>query len=375
MKIVLGFLFLCILVIIHELGHFIAAKLSGVEVESFSVGFGPILLHKKIGKTDYRLSLLPFGGYCGMKGEKDFQKSFDANLDHIEADSDSMYGAHPIKRIFIAFAGPFANLVTAFIAFTVIALAGYTYYSYSTKITLADEVYPDVHSAAREAGIISGDVITAVNNKPVGDFSELLMEIVSRPDEDVSVSVNRNGENLNFTVHTDFDKKSGAGKIGVVADKDSFEKRVQPPLALHEAIVKGVSDTAQGIFLTIKGIATLFKGADLKNSVSGPARVADMLGGAIKDSFSQKSAAGALGIAAYISISLFIMNLLPVPILDGGLILFSLIELTTRRKMSPKLLYYIQFVGIAFIALLFCAGLFSDITYFKGLLHTGGTVK
>ena len=73
MKIVLGFLFLCILVVIHELGHFIAAKLSGVEVESFSVGFGPILLHKKIGKTDYRISLLPLGGYCGMKGEKDFQ--------------------------------------------------------------------------------------------------------------------------------------------------------------------------------------------------------------------------------------------------------------------------------------------------------------
>ena len=132
--------------------------------------------------------------------------------------------------------------------------------------------------------------------------------------------MNRNGENMNFTVHTVFVNKRGACKIGVVGANDSFEKRVQPPLALHKAIVKGMSDTAQGIFLTIKGIATLFKGADLKNSVSGPARVADMLGGAIKDSFSQKSAAGALGIAAYISISLFIMNLLPVPIVDGGLI-------------------------------------------------------
>ena len=187
--------------------------------------------------------------------------------------------------------------------------------------------------------------------------------------------MNRNGEKLTFSVHTDFDKKRGAGKIGVVADKDSIEKRVQPPLALHKAIAKGASDTAKGIFLTVKGIATLFKGADLKNSVSGPARVADMLGEAVKDSFSEKSAVGALGIAAYISISLFIMNLLPVPVLDGGLILFSLIELTTRRKMSPKLLYYIQFAGIAFIALLFSAGLFSDITYFKGILHNGGTVK
>ena len=375
MKIVLGFLFLCILVVIHELGHFIAAKLSGVEVESFSVGFGPILLHKKIGKTDYRISLLPLGGYCGMKGEKDFQKSFDAHLDRIEAEPDSMYGAHPLKRILIAFAGPFANLVTAFLAFTVIAFAGYTYYSYSTKITLADEIYPDMHSAAREAGILSGDVITAVDNKPVNDFSELLTEIVSRPDEDVGISVNRDGEKLDFIVHTDFDKKSGAGKIGVVADKDSLEKRSRLPLPLHKAFAKGVSDTAQGIFLTVKGIATLFKGSDLKTSVSGPARVADMLGEAVKDSLSEKSAVGALGIAAYISISLFIMNLLPVPVLDGGLILFAFIEFVTRRKMSPKLLYYIQFAGIAFIALLFAAGLFSDITYFKGILQNGGTVK
>lgn len=375
MRLLLGFLCLCVLVLIHELGHFIAAKLSGVAVESFSIGFGPILFHKKIGATDYRLSLFPLGGYCGMKGEKDFQKSYESKLDHIEAEPDSLYGAHPLKRTAIAFAGQFANVLSACIAFVIVALTGYSYYAYSTKITLADELHPDVHSAAREAGLLSGDRIIGVNKKAIGDFSELLVEIATRPNEDVLLTVDRNGETFRFTVHTDFDKKSGGGKIGVVADKDSFEKRIQPPLPFLQAVGKGIADTGTGIFLTVKGIFVLFKGADLKQSVSGPARVADMLGGAVADGLADKSAAGILSLIAYISISLFIMNLLPVPILDGALVLFSLIELLFRRKMNPKALYYIQYVGIAFIAALFTAGLFSDITYFKAIIQNKGLIK
>ncbi len=375
MRILLGFLYLCILILIHEFGHFIAAKRAGVAVESFSIGFGPILLHKKIGATDYRLSLFPFGGYCGMKGEKDFQKSYEAKLDRIEAEADSLYGVHPLKRTAIAVAGPLANALSACVAFTIVALTGYSYYAYSTKITLADEAYPDVHSAARDAGLRSGDRITGVNKKAVGDFSELLIEIASRPDEDVTLTVERDGETMHFTVHTDFDKKSGSGKIGVVADTDSLEKRLRPPLPLLRALGKGIGDTGSAIFLTVKGIASLFKGADLKQSVSGPARVADMLGGAVTDSLADKSAAGMLTLVAYISISLFIMNLLPVPVLDGGLALFSLIEWIFRRKMNPKVLYYIQFAGVAFIAVLFMAGVFSDITYFKAIIQNKGIIK
>ena len=110
MNIVYGFLCLFFLILFHEFGHFLAAKKFGVKVESFSIGFGPVLLHKKYKGTDYRLSLIPLGGYCGMKGEKDFQKSLEAKLDHIEAEEDSLYGIHPVKRAVIAFAGPFFNL-------------------------------------------------------------------------------------------------------------------------------------------------------------------------------------------------------------------------------------------------------------------------
>ena len=105
MTIVLGILCLGLIVFVHELGHFIAARLCGVEVESFSIGMGPVLLHKTIGKTDYRLSLLPFGGYCGMKGEQAFREALEQNLPEIPKEPGGFYGVHPLKRAIIAFSG------------------------------------------------------------------------------------------------------------------------------------------------------------------------------------------------------------------------------------------------------------------------------
>ena len=108
-KILIGLIILSIMVFIHELGHFIAAKLCGVVVESFSIGWGPVLFKKKKGDTEYRISAIPMGGYCGMKGEKAFQQAIEENLPAIPKKEGELYGVHPFKRIIIAFAGPFAN--------------------------------------------------------------------------------------------------------------------------------------------------------------------------------------------------------------------------------------------------------------------------
>lgn len=374
MKIIYGLICLVFLIVFHELGHFLLAILCGVKVEAFSVGFGPVLLHKKVRGTDLRLSLLPLGGYCAMKGEKEFNDSLKAGLDHIEAEKDSLYGVHPFKRVLIAFAGPFANFIFAFLCFTVIALTGYFYWSYPSKITLADEVYPELHSSARDAGLISGDVITKINGKDISTFSDIITEVVTRPDEDISVEVLRGDEELTFTVHTDFDKESGAGKIGVTADTDSLTRYEQERLSFFPALKKGFLDTFDALFLTVKGILTLFKGVNISNSVSGPARVVDMMGSVVKESFSggfREGLVNILNFLAFISVSLCFMNLLPVPILDGGLILFALIELITRRKLSPKVLYYIQIVGLVFIAFLFVIGLTGDVKYFLGFIKRG----
>ena len=372
MRIIIGLIFLFFLIFFHEAGHFIAAKLFGVKVEAFSIGFGPILFHKQKNGTDYRFSLIPLGGYCAMKGEKDFKKSLDAGLDHIEAEKDSMYGVHPLKRLLIAFAGPFSNLFFAFFAFTCINLIGYTYYSYSNKINIPDEKnHPELQSVAKKAGLKSGDIIVRINNKETPDFSAIIEQVSTNPDKDILVTVQRENKYIDFTLHTDMDKKTGTGKIGIIADTDSLEKKEKKPVWIFPAISEGFLETINTCSLTLKGFATLFKGVELTESVSGPARIADMMGKAVKESFASSLRAGfvnTLSFLAIISISLGIMNLLPIPILDGGLIFFAFIEFIFNRKMSPKILYYIQFIGLIFIATLFVIGLNGDIHYFVNLL-------
>lgn len=364
MKWLYGLLCLFFLIVFHEFGHFLAAKLFGVKVESFSVGFGPILIHKKIHGTDYRLSLFPLGGYCGMKGEKDFQNAIEAKLPQIEAEKDSLYGIHPLKRALIGFAGPFFNFFFAFIAYSLISGIGYKYYTYSNSILINENI---TSSVAKDAGLESGDIITSINGKVTNDFSDLIQEISVHPDEDLILTVDRNGQNLSFNLHSEMDKATGSGKIGIAADTSKILEKESKKYSFFPALGHGFLESCNSVILTIKSIGLLFKGVDLDNAVSGPARVTEMLGTTVKEGFSaglKQGLIALLSLMAIISISLFIMNLLPIPILDGGLILIAIIEFVFHKKINPKIQYYIQFIGLAFIALLFIIGLQGDIKYF-----------
>ncbi len=369
MTVILGIIGLGFLVFFHELGHFTAARLFGVKVLAFSVGMGPILLHKEKGGTDYRLSLIPLGGYCSMKGENDFQKAMEENRTQIDGEKDSFYGVHPFKRLIIAFAGPFFNLMLGFIAFFIVALMGYSYFSAGTKVSMADELYEGMASPAHEAGMMSGDTITAIDGKAMSDFSDLSSYISTHPDEDIVITVDRDGKNIDIKVHTLLDKETGAGKLGIVSAPDSVTERQYGPYSPLAAIPEAAKQCGNLVALTFKSIAILFKGVDVTKAVSGPVRITTMLGDTVKEGFSAGIHVGiisTLQFLALISVSLFITNLLPVPILDGGLILFAIIEIIARRKMHPKLLYYIQFIGIAFIALLMVLAIAGDVRYFIG---------
>ena len=364
MKWLYGLLCLFFLILFHEFGHFLAAKLFGVKVESFSIGFGPILIHKKIHGTDYRISLFPLGGYCGMKGEKDFQNAMEAKLPQIEGEKDSLYGIHPLKRALIGFAGPFFNFFFAFIAYSLISGIGYKYYTYSNSILINENI---TSSVAKDAGLESGDIITSINGKATNDFSDLIQEISVRPDEDLILTVDRNGQNLSFNLHSEMDKATGSGKIGIAADTSKILEKESNKYSFFPALGHGFLESCNSVILTIKSICLLFKGVDLDNAVSGPARVTEMLGTTVKEGFSaglKQGLIALLSLMAIISISLFIMNLLPIPILDGGLILIAIIEFVFHKKINPKIQYYIQFIGLAFIALLFIIGLQGDIKYF-----------
>ena len=364
MKWLYGILCLFFLIVFHEFGHFLAAKLFGVKVESFSVGFGPVLLHRTVHGTDYRLSLIPLGGYCGMKGEKDFQNAIENKLTEVSGDADSLYGIHPFKRALIGFAGPFFNFIFAVIACAFINGIGYTYYTYSNRVLINEQV---TSSVARDAGIISGDKIIKINGKDISDFSDLIEEVSVRPDEDISVVVDRDGKELTFTIHTELDKSTGSGKIGVAADTSEVLEKETPRYGFFGSMGHGFIDAFKTAALTIKSIGILFKGVDMDNAVSGPARVTEMLGSTVKEGFSAGFRVGfvsLMSLMSVISVSLFIMNLLPIPILDGGLILIAFIEIIIRKKINPRIQYYVQFIGLAFIAFIFIIGLKGDILYF-----------
>lgn len=456
MTVIYGLLGLSVIIFIHELGHFFVARFFGVHVESFSIGMGPVLLHKTVKGTDYRLSLIPFGGYCGMKGEKDFQTAMENKLDRIPAEKDSFYGVHPLKRIAIAFAGPFANVILAVAALSVVAMIGYDYYTSPNKIILASEFYPDSPLSAAEAGLHTGDRITAINGKRIEYFSDIVEAVSLAARKTLHVEADRNGTAMTFTLVPELDKSTGAGKIGVLnwldpviesaaenspafnaglqngdriieadgktvrntvdlyeilknlreadisvergsrvfqahlslasQDEQSAQKSAERENSGNENLVSGISwqaikvhtktypffpaliqgarETFKMVSVTAQSIALLFKGIDLKQAVSGPIGITVLLGETAKEGFSAGFSVGVVTVCnflAVISISLFLMNLLPVPVLDGGLILVAFIELVRRKSIKPKTLYAIQIAGICFIVLIFLLGMFADI--------------
>ena len=330
---------------------------------------GPVLLHKKIGGTDYRLSLLPIGGYCQMKGEKEFTKAVEEGLGYVPGEKDSLYGTHPLKRALIGFAGPFFNLFFTFIACVIIAMMGYSYYTRSATIQIPED--KSVASPAREAGIQSGDTITKIQGKEIHDFTDIYEQVALLGDEDITVEVLRaspdgSQETLSFNVHTLINKKEGNGILGVMASGDEIEKVVEP-LSFFPALKAGFFETGRIFCMTIKGLGVLFKGVDITNAVSGPARISSMLGETAKEGFAAGAKTGwsvVLQFMSLISVSLFIMNLLPIPILDGGLILFAFIQAITKKQIPPRLQYKIQIAGFAIIMFLFIIGVGGDIKYF-----------
>lgn len=442
MTILYGLLALGIIVFVHELGHFFAAKICGVTVESFSIGMGPVLFHKTINKTDWRISLIPLGGYCGMKGQEDLQLTKDGEDNRQNTEKDSFYGVSSLKRIFIAFCGPFFNILFASFSFMIISMIGFTNYSNESKIILADELYPEIHSPAKDAGLKTGDKIIKINDKEINYFFDITQNVSIHPDEILKITVERENKIMVFDVNTDMDKSTGAGKIGVVNWISPLVKEIvdtsniystplqkgdyithidgikvnntvdiqkainnksqiivdflrnqkpystviyidetnannlgiifnydeikTPGLNIFKAFVKGWQETLNMIGLTFKSLGLLFKGVDLTEAVSGPLRITVMLGDTAKAGFSEGFSVGIVSILNFlslISVSLFIMNLLPIPILDGGLILFAFIETIIKRPISAKVQYYVQFIGIAFIAFLFIFAMFGDIKY------------
>jgi regulator of sigma E protease len=212
-KIILGLIGLGVVVFVHELGHFIAARLCGIDVDAFSIGWGKPILKKKIGTVEYRLGLFPLGGYCKMRGESDYKEIWDNKKNGIEQEPGTFFAASPWKRIISAFSGPLFNFFFAVLALSVIWGRGIEVETLENRIVLLADIdgqsYP-----SDESGLLTGDRIITINGKQINNYRDMQENIALNPDKVLSLTVLREGEEHYLSIRPTLDK-SGAGKIGV----------------------------------------------------------------------------------------------------------------------------------------------------------------
>ncbi|OGW84205.1 MAG: RIP metalloprotease RseP [Omnitrophica bacterium RIFCSPHIGHO2_02_FULL_51_18] len=312
---ILVFVFvLGVLVIVHEFGHFLAARRVGVRVEKFSIGFGPVIFGRRFGDTEFCVSLLPLGGFVKLAGENPEEAKGLA----WEFNSKRLW-----EKFFIVFAGPFMNAFLAFVIFSVIFLVGTP--TMTTKVGKVMDGTP-----AKEAGIVEGDRVTALNGQPVKVWEDIL-EVVHKAAGPVVFSVERDGAAYQFSVMPKvreikdiFGRKSRLSFVGIAPSNEMIYLK-NPPL---KAVALGFERVWTLTTMIFYSLALMITGAlPFKDSVTGPIGI-----------FFMTQEAAKMGIVTLfyfmgsLSVSLFVLNLLPIPVLDGGHILFILIE---KLKGSP----------------------------------------
>jgi regulator of sigma E protease len=346
MSIIFAIIALGALIFIHELGHFIFAKTFKVGVEKFSLGFGPKLFGKKVGETEYLISAFPLGGYVKMVGEGE-----DAEITE-EEKARSFADKHVLQRIVIVAAGPVFNLLFAFVIFIVIFLMGVP--SATTKIGDVMAGKP-----AARAGLLAGDVITSVNGKAVSrweDFAKIIAEGKLAP---LQIEVRRGQAPMKFTmVPESRTSKNLLGDtvtqpiVGVISAGETVIDHFPP----GEAIVRGSAQCWNVIKLTVLSLVRLVERAIPLDTIGGPIMIVKMAG--------QQAAAGGVSFLAFVallSVNLGVLNLLPVPILDGGHLAFFLVELVIGRPVSKRAREIAQQIGLVLLISLMTLAFYNDI--------------
>jgi len=340
-----------ILIFFHELGHFLMAKFFGVRVLKFSLGFGKKIVGKKVGDTEYVISMIPLGGYVKMLGETDDD---DAEPLTSEEEKRSFSNQHVFKRMAIVVAGPTFNLLLALIIFSL-------FYIGAGKQVMQPEIgQVREHSPAETAGLKKGDFIVAVDGKPVQSWNEIKDAVHDRAGRSVSLVIRRDQHLLTFTVVPEesasrniFGEKIKTALIGIVASG----KFKTLPLTAGSAVVEAGKKTWEVIWLTCLTVVKLFERVIPIKTLGGPILIGQMTGQLAQESFLYL-----IPFMAVISINLGILNLLPVPILDGGFLVFLFIELVIGKPLSLKKRDLAQKVGLFLLIMLMVVVLFNDIT-------------
>ena len=326
-----------VLIFAHELGHFLMAKRSGVGVLKFSLGFGPKVIGKKIGETEYLLSLIPLGGYVKLLGEGPGEEL------SAEDEKRSFLKQPVLKRIGIVAAGPFFNVLLALLIFTIINMIG-------LPVLTAEigALQPD--SAAQSAGLQAGDKVIDVDGNTVKKWDEL-SEIISQSNgRALRITVHREGVPREITVTPRLMKGTNVFgetvetyKIGISPTPHTVVERLNP----FSAFGTGLRQTWMISKLTVISIVKMFQGVVSPKTLGGPILIAQIAGAQVREGI-----VPFILFMALLSINLAILNLLPVPVLDGGHLLFYLIELVTGHEVNVRWREMAQQIGFVLLVLL-----------------------
>lgn len=350
MSFLVSLLIISFLIFFHELGHFLAARFFGVKVDVFSVGFGKKILTKKWGDTEYCISAIPLGGYVQMKGQD------DADPTKTSYDEDGYGGKPPWQRIVILFAGPFANFLLAFILYIVIGYLG--------VVKLAPQIGKiNENSAGFKAGLEVNDTILSINGVHVKQWDDI-KPLVVKSNSVLNLKINRKGKIL---------RKSLTPKIGET--KNLFGESIKQKLI-------GITPSGKRITLYFTGISGLNFAIDetymatkliftgLSKLIQGVVSPKEM--GGIISIMKFTSDAVDMGIVvlfiltALISVNLGVINLFPIPALDGGHIMFNLYEMFSGKPPSEKIYTRLMYVGWVFLLSLMVFTIVNDILRLSG---------
>ena len=343
MNSVLAVLILGGIILFHELGHFIFAKLSGIEVTEFSLGMGPRLLSLKKGETRYSLKLLPFGGSCAMLGEDE------------DAEGDRAFNNKPVfNRIAVVAGGPLFNFLLAFLlSLVIVGCAGGFY---EPVVVGVEKGYP-----AEQVGILPGDVITKVNHRSVHSYRDLTPYLTAHPHQDVTITWKHTDENgktekRSAKITPVYIDRTGQSMIGVRFDA-TLQKITNPA----QLVVQSVYEVEHWIGYVFD---SMFVGKVTADDISGPVGIVTTIDHTVEQAASAGKTVVAvvlMNFAVLLSANLGVMNLLPLPALDGGRLVFLIIEAIRRKPIDREKEGTIHAVGMIVLLVLMVFILFNDV--------------
>ena len=338
------------LIFFHELGHFLVARIFGIGVSTFSLGFGPKIFGFVMGKTEYRLSAVPLGGYVSLVGEASAE---DDDIPEKFTPEESFAGRPPWQRILVVAAGPVFNFVLAWFIYWGL------FWSHGQMEIVAEIGQVTQDSPAWEAGINPGDKVLSVNSQDITYWEEMVLIIQDSGGEPIEMEVERNSDIISLLVKPEmvhreniFGEEILTPQIGIIASGET----VSIQLNGFEAAREGAGQTWMLMKLTVQGIIKLIERIIPLDNIGGPIMIAQLV-----SEQTQEGLINLLALTALISINLGLINLLPIPVLDGGHIIFYTVEMITGKPLNDRMKQVATRIGISLLLALMALAIFNDL--------------